>query len=117
MKKFNLTLAVLVIFGLAITSCNQTKKEDVNKEITEVNTEVTEEAQELKEVTESEEIAMAVYACPMKCEAEKTYSEEGSCPKCNMDLKKVETEEENHEEKAPEAENHEGEDHNEKDHE
>ena len=30
------------------------------------------------------------YACPMKCEGEKTYSEKGSCPKCGMDLKAVE---------------------------
>jgi len=27
------------------------------------------------------------YACPMKCEGDKTYSKEGSCPKCKMDLK------------------------------
>lgn len=26
------------------------------------------------------------YQCPMKCEGEKTYSEEGSCPVCGMDL-------------------------------
>ena len=27
------------------------------------------------------------YACPMKCEGDKTYSKEGSCPKCKMDLR------------------------------
>lgn len=26
------------------------------------------------------------YACPMKCEGEKTYEEPGSCPKCGMEL-------------------------------
>ena len=26
------------------------------------------------------------YRCPMKCEGEKTYAEEGSCPECGMDL-------------------------------
>jgi protein SCO1/2 len=26
----------------------------------------------------------------MKCEEEKTYAEEGSCPVCKMDLKEVE---------------------------
>ncbi len=31
----------------------------------------------------------ATYQCPMKCEAEKTYHKEGSCPVCNMDLKPV----------------------------
>lgn len=30
------------------------------------------------------------YACPMQCEDEKTYDKAGSCPKCKMDLKKVE---------------------------
>lgn len=32
----------------------------------------------------------ATYACPMKCEGEKTYDKPGSCPICKMDLKKVE---------------------------
>ena len=30
--------------------------------------------------------AHAEYACPMKCEKEKTYSEAGKCPVCKMDL-------------------------------
>lgn len=30
-----------------------------------------------------------VYQCPMKCEADKTYSEKGSCPVCKMDLKEL----------------------------
>jgi len=29
-----------------------------------------------------------MYACPMKCEGEKTYDKTGSCPKWKMDLKK-----------------------------
>ena len=36
--------------------------------------------------------SMDVYQCPMDCEKGKTYDEEGKCPVCNMDLKKVETE-------------------------
>ena len=36
------------------------------------------------------ETAMNTYQCPMKCEEDKTYGEEGSCPVCKMDLKKVE---------------------------
>ncbi len=111
MKKFNFTLAVLVIFGLAITSCNETKKEEVKKEQTEVKAEVKGE-KALEKVTESEEVAMAVYACPMKCEGDKTYSEEGSCPKCNMDLKKVEaSHDDDDNEKKSEEENHDGHDH------
>lgn len=30
------------------------------------------------------------YACPMKCEGEKTYEKEGKCPKCGMALTKNE---------------------------
>lgn len=32
-----------------------------------------------------------LYQCPMKCEAEKTYQAEGSCPVCKMDLKTIST--------------------------
>ncbi|MEZ4842562.1 MAG: DUF3347 domain-containing protein [Flavobacteriaceae bacterium] len=41
------------------------------------------------------------YACPIKCEGDKTYDEAGSCPKCGMDLEAVEAydhSEMNHEE-------------------
>ena len=31
-----------------------------------------------------------MYACPMKCEDEKTYENEGKCPKCGMNLTKNE---------------------------
>ncbi|MGB0369347.1 MAG: SCO family protein [Flavobacteriales bacterium] len=31
----------------------------------------------------------AIYQCPMECEEDKTYSEEGSCPVCKMDLKPI----------------------------
>ena len=32
---------------------------------------------------------LANYQCPMKCEANKTYHKEGSCPVCKMDLKRI----------------------------
>ncbi|MCP1386575.1 efflux RND transporter periplasmic adaptor subunit [Runella salmonicolor] len=38
-----------------------------------------------KEVTQPQE----AYACPMKCEGNKTYNAPGSCPVCGMDLVKV----------------------------
>ncbi len=38
----------------------------------------------------SEQVETAMYQCPMKCEGEKTYDKPGQCPKCNMDLQKVE---------------------------
>ena len=29
------------------------------------------------------------YACPMKCEGDKTYAKEGKCPVCKMDLEEI----------------------------
>ena len=37
-----------------------------------------------------------VYACPMKCEGDKTYGMAGKCPKCGMDLKKQSDEKDEH---------------------
>ena len=45
---------------------------------------------EEKTVESTEEAVETTYYCPMKCEGEKTYSEEGSCPTCEMDLVVVE---------------------------
>lgn len=42
-----------------------------------------------KEVIKVKETAKMAFACPMKCEGEKTYAKEGKCPKCNMNLKPV----------------------------
>ncbi len=45
------------------------------------------------EATEKPTMEMAAdakqYACPMKCEGEKTYTEAGKCPVCKMDLKEI----------------------------
>jgi len=38
------------------------------------------------ETTTPAEQADAAYACPMKCEDEKTYDKPGKCPVCKMDL-------------------------------
>ena len=32
-------------------------------------------------------VSAASYSCPMKCEGDKTYDQQGKCPKCGMDLK------------------------------
>ncbi|MCW5520623.1 hypothetical protein J1N09_12280 [Aureitalea sp. L0-47] len=46
---------------------------------------------ENKKVENSEEVAVAEYQCPMKCEGEKTYSDKDTkCPVCGMGLKEVE---------------------------
>lgn len=29
------------------------------------------------------------YACPMQCEGDKTYAQEGKCPVCKMDLQEI----------------------------
>lgn len=36
---------------------------------------------------DANESAVAVFACPMKCEKDKTYDKPGKCPVCGMDLK------------------------------
>jgi hypothetical protein len=40
-----------------------------------------------KELTKVKEGVKMTFACPMKCEGDKTYAKEGKCPKCNMNLK------------------------------
>lgn len=56
-------------------------------------------------VEEPDSQLAAVYQCPMKCEGDKTYSEEGQCPTCGMDLKEVEATE------TEVVDEHEGHDH------
>ena len=76
-KVFNFLLFA-IFFGLF--SCSESKKEEQKIEepaVTEVQT------------TEKEEIAMAEYQCPMKCEQEKSYAENGNCPVCKMELKEL----------------------------
>lgn len=87
MKKVMLSIVLLAVIGF--TSCKSEKKE-VKPAIQ------TEEV--VIEETVSDEMAMAKYQCPMKCEGDKTYSEKGSCPQCKMALAKVENDmEEDHE--------------------
>lgn len=42
-------------------------------------------------VSNSKNKKEVLYQCPMKCEAEKTYNTEASCPVCKMDLKPIST--------------------------
>jgi len=92
MKKITIVVALIFSLGIMFTSCNETKKE-IKKEATEQVQGAEKATKEVKEeVTEhnhSEEMAMATYQCPMKCEGDKTYAEAGTCPKCKMDLKEV----------------------------
>jgi cytochrome c5 len=51
----------------------------------------TEKAEEKSETTSgtTQSSTTATYACPMKCEGDKTYDKAGTCPVCNMDLEEV----------------------------
>ncbi len=72
MKKSFLHLA-FALAALSTTSCKSDKKTEVVTASTEM----------------SHTTAAVAYACPMDCEKEKTYSEVGKCPVCEMDLERV----------------------------
>ena len=77
MKKIILLLAVIFSSAVMFTACKEGKKE--------VKTEAHEHDghdHDKKEVASKD-----VYQCPMDCEKGKTYTKEGSCPECKMDLK------------------------------
>ena len=59
---------ISVIVTLALTSCNNEPKTEAHND---------------SEMTQTQ------YACPMKCEGDKTYDKPGQCPTCKMDLKEV----------------------------
>ena len=108
MKKITIAFALLLTMGLVFTSCENTKK-GMEKDAKEVSKEVKKEAKKVEKEVEKDAkavgdavdegvektkdaLAMNDYQCPMKCEGDKVYHEEGKCPKCKMDLKKVDSE-------------------------
>lgn len=96
MKKLNSLLTLILAVGIVLVSCNEAKKDDgIKKEATEQK-DAALESEDKKAHDHGYEMAMSAYQCPMKCEGEKTYGEEGTCPKCKMDLKEIDaTSEEN----------------------
>ncbi len=84
MKKQILTIGVAMLFTLGSATfigCGNDEHHD------EEHHEHTEgEGHHEHEDEHHEEVAETAYFCPMKCEGEKTYEEEGSCPTCGMDL-------------------------------
>jgi len=82
MKKILLVLALMLSASTVLVSCKGEKKEQ------------SEEMQENHAADEADMAMNDIYQCPMDCEDGKTYDEEGSCPVCKMDLKKVEKKEE-----------------------
>jgi len=104
MKKFTIVAVLVLTIGFVFTSCNENKKQEAQEE---VSTEVKESDEKVVEATEhdhSDDMAMATYQCPMKCEGDKTYDKPGSCPTCKMDLAKVEKEEGQEEKESKEEE-------------
>lgn len=72
MKKTILIAAGIAMSSIIFSACNNS---------------ATQENSVSSEQTVSEE----TYQCPMKCEGDKTYDKMGQCPKCNMDLAKIES--------------------------
>ncbi len=64
--KFNFLIKVLVVLILTSSALIQSCVTSTSSEIVEVK-----------------------YQCPMQCEEEKTYAEEGTCPVCKMELEKL----------------------------
>ena len=76
MKKVIFAVAIIALTGFSFISC----KDEAKKETT----------QETTLETTTDEVAKVEYACPMKCEGDKTYTDKDvKCPVCGMDLKEV----------------------------
>ncbi|MBT8279004.1 MAG: hypothetical protein KJO41_08380 [Bacteroidia bacterium] len=87
-----LTLLVFCV-SIVMVSCKESKEKE----------------EETKSSLAAEKAEMAmndVFQCPMDCEDGKTYEEEGTCPVCKMDLKKVEHDKEKHDEAHDEHAGH-----------
>jgi len=92
MRKIAIAAILCFVLGLVSISCENSKKEkDLDKQEV-VKHDDDEKAEALHE--HSDDIAMANYQCPMKCEGDKTYNKKGSCPVCKMDIKEIELEKE-----------------------
>jgi hypothetical protein len=80
LKNFIRTFLLLAI-SIMIFACNnqETKEEEQQHEVVTDTT-----------LKSSAQDTLVAYQCPMKCEGEKTYSEQGKCPLCEMELVKVE---------------------------
>jgi hypothetical protein len=85
-----IVFTVILVFGLGIvsSSCEKQKKENADEKLETVKPDDQKKEVDLHD--HSNELAMSVYQCPMKCEGDKTYDAKGSCPVCEMDLKEVE---------------------------
>ena len=88
MRKAFLVFVIIFTTSIIFTSCKSEKKED-------------------KVEASSKEAKANLYQCPMKCEKEKKYKEEGKCPVCTMKLKKISEDESKEEDHEHDEEDHE----------
>ena len=92
MKRF--VLMMTVVFTIIAISCKKDHKHGPDTHQHEDQTEMKTESD-----SDNKEIAMSdAYKCPMDCEKGKTYDAKGQCPICKMNLKKVESKEDVHDE-------------------
>ena len=107
MKKTILVIASACAFlfgSTLLVSCDNAASTDSTEETTEEHVHVEGEEHEHSEekTTTEEEVIVetstetkegATYACPMKCEEDKTYTDASAkCGKCGMDLAEVKVE-------------------------
>lgn len=96
MKKQILTITVATLFTLGsatFISCGNSdnaEHEDQHEHAEGDEHSHGDESHEHSSEEMNQEISEEAYYCPMKCEGEKTYDEEGTCPTCGMDLVEVE---------------------------
>jgi hypothetical protein len=82
MKKQILAIVILLTVGLFFNACKEHKGEHNSSE---------EHNSGVEHASEKADMALNdMYQCPMNCEDGKTYDDEGKCPICKMDLKKIE---------------------------
>ncbi len=92
MKRIFFKLSFLMMSIFTLYSCNDTQKKEIKKSERTIKKETkkAKKAIDKEAVTIKKNLTLAKYQCPMKCEGEKIYHKSGQCPKCNMDLKKIE---------------------------
>lgn len=66
MKTFRFLYSIALVSAFSLSACGDSSSNSSNQD--------------------GREQLASVYACPMECEGDKTYSEEGACPVCGMDL-------------------------------
>lgn len=76
-----------VLFGILFffIQCQSTKQENTTPS-SENETQVTTQTTQQENTAPDTLTAATLYACPMKCEGDKTYDKPGTCPVCGMDL-------------------------------